>query len=194
MGKLIETDGYDAASRKLKRYIDEGTTTVKVAASGVNVNGTAKKGNIVLGMAAKSQVDTAISSGTASANLPTSAAVAAFLESKGYQTTDNKVLNTKNNSAKAYLTGTTTASTNTGSQIFDTGVYLTTNPGELAAATFKGNLAGNVTGNAATASSAAQLTNARKINNTVFNGTADITTVKWGVSRTLCFSGASTGS
>lgn len=152
MGKLIDTGGYEAASQKLKKYIDEGITTVKVATSGVNVNGTAKKGNIILGMAAKSQVDTAISSGSASTNLPTSAAVAAFLESKGYQTTDNKVLNTKNTSAKAYLTGTTAASTNTGSQIFDTGVYLTTNPGELAATTFKGNLVGNVTGNAATAS------------------------------------------
>ena len=32
---------------------------------------------------------------------------------------------------KAYITGTTSASTNTGTQVFDTGVYLTTTAGQL---------------------------------------------------------------
>lgn len=45
--------------------------------------------------------------------------------------TDNKVLNTLNNTAKAYLTGTTSGSTNTGTQIFDNGVYLDTTAGRL---------------------------------------------------------------
>lgn len=43
--------------------------------------------------------------------------------------TDTKVTNTKNNTAKAYVTGTTSASTNTGTQVFDDGVYLTNEPG-----------------------------------------------------------------
>lgn len=61
--------------------------------------------------------------------------------------TDTKVTNTLNATAKAYITGTTSATTNTGTQIFDTGVYLDTTPGKLVAATFVGNLTGNVTGN-----------------------------------------------
>lgn len=126
---------------------DEDVTTIKVATSGVNVNGTAKTGNVVFGMAAAKQVDASIASGSTSANLPTSAAVAQFVEGKGYQTTDNKVYNALNKKIKAYITGTTSASSNTGSQVFDSGVYLTENEGELAATTFKGNLVGDVTGN-----------------------------------------------
>ena len=45
--------------------------------------------------------------------------------------TDTKVTNTLNTEAKAYVTGTTSASTNTGTQIFDTGVYLGTGTGQL---------------------------------------------------------------
>ena len=45
--------------------------------------------------------------------------------------TDTKVTNTLNNTTKAYITGTTSAKTNTGTQIFDSGVYLTTTAGQL---------------------------------------------------------------
>ena len=45
--------------------------------------------------------------------------------------TNTKVTNTLNKNAKAYVTGTTSASTNTGTQIFDTGVYLGTGTGQL---------------------------------------------------------------
>ena len=45
--------------------------------------------------------------------------------------TDTKVTNTVDNTTKAYLTGTTNASTNTDTQVFDTGVYLTTTAGML---------------------------------------------------------------
>ena len=57
--------------------------------------------------------------------------------------TDTKVTNTLNTTAKAYITGTTSSSTNTGTQVFDTGVYLDTTAGMLTAATFKGTLSGN---------------------------------------------------
>lgn len=57
--------------------------------------------------------------------------------------TDNKVTNTLNVSEKAYITGTTSSSTNTGTQVFDTGVYLSDTPGELVATTFVGTLDGN---------------------------------------------------
>lgn len=59
--------------------------------------------------------------------------------------TDTKVTNTKNNTTKAYITGTTSSSTNTGEQIFDTGVYLSTTAGNLVATTFTGALNGNAT-------------------------------------------------
>ena len=45
--------------------------------------------------------------------------------------TDTKVTNTLNKNTKAYITGTTSASTNTGTQVFDTGVYLGTGTGQL---------------------------------------------------------------
>lgn len=68
--------------------------------------------------------------------------------------TDTKVTNTLNTTAKAYITGTTTATTNTGTQVFDTGVYLSTTAGELVATTFKGALDGNAkTATSATTSS-----------------------------------------
>ena len=72
--------------------------------------------------------------------------------------TNDKVTNTLNTAAKAYLTGTTTATTNTGAQVFDTGVYLTENPGELHADKF----VGAVSGNAETATSATKATNDAK--------------------------------
>lgn len=48
-----------------------------------------------------------------------------------YKDTDTKVTNTLATTTKAYVTGTTSASTNTGTQIFDTGVYLDTTAGRL---------------------------------------------------------------
>lgn len=57
--------------------------------------------------------------------------------------TDTKVTNTLATTTKAYVTGTTSASTNTGTQVFDTGVYLDTTAGMLTATTFKGTLSGN---------------------------------------------------
>ena len=45
--------------------------------------------------------------------------------------TDEKVKNTLATTTKAYITGTTSATTNTGTQVFDTGVYLDTTAGRL---------------------------------------------------------------
>ena len=66
--------------------------------------------------------------------------------------TDTKVTNTLDTTKKAYVTGTTSATTNTGTQVFDTGVYLDTTAGQLTATTFKGALSGN----ASTATKATQ--------------------------------------
>lgn len=73
--------------------------------------------------------------------------------------TDTKVTNTLETTTKAYVTGTTSASTNTGTQVFDTGVYLDTTAGQLVAKTFVGALSGKAT-SAATADSATSATKA----------------------------------
>lgn len=101
--------------------------------------------------------------------------------------TDTKVTNTLATTTKAYITGTTSATTNTGTQVFDTGVYLDTTAGMLTATTFKGALSGKATSagtadSATSATKAAQLTTARNIaisggitgTATSFNGTQNI--------------------
>ena len=76
--------------------------------------------------------------------------------------TDEKVKNTPNSAAKGYITATTTSTTNTGTQIFDTGVYLGTSAGYLHAKTFVGSLSGN-------ASTATNATTATKLSTTGHN-------------------------
>ena len=65
-----------------------------------------------------------------------------FLKGDGSwsQVTDTKVTNTLNTTALAYITGTTSSSTNTGEQVFDSNVYLTTTAGTLHATNFEGKL------------------------------------------------------
>ena len=53
--------------------------------------------------------------------------------------TDTKVTNTLDTTTKYYVTGTTTATTNTGTQSFDSGIYATTTAGQLNATTYKVN-------------------------------------------------------
>lgn len=53
--------------------------------------------------------------------------------------TDENVKNTPANTTKAYLTGTTSATENTGGQVFDDGVYVTTEQGQLNATSYKVN-------------------------------------------------------
>jgi hypothetical protein len=54
-------------------------------------------------------------------------------------TEDTKVTNTLATTTKYYVTGTTSASTNTGTQSFDSGIYATTTAGQLNATTYKVN-------------------------------------------------------
>ncbi|MCD7811972.1 MAG: hypothetical protein LUG91_09045 [Ruminococcus sp.] len=91
---------------------------------------------------------------------PAAGAQEKFLRGDGtWQTpidTDTKVTNTLEKTTKAYVTGTTSSTTNTGTQVFDTGVYLDAEAGMLTAETFKGALVGN----ADTATSATTATTA----------------------------------
>lgn len=56
--------------------------------------------------------------------------------------TNTKVTNTKSNTTQFYITGTSSSSTNTGTQYFDTKVYVSATEGELVAAKFTGTLDG----------------------------------------------------
>ena len=57
--------------------------------------------------------------------------------------TDTKVTSTASNTTKAYLVGSTSASTNTDTLIKDANVYLDATAGKLVATTFSGSLSGN---------------------------------------------------
>lgn len=133
---------------------NETVTTVKYSTTTQNLTTSAQSGAITVGEAATKQIDSSIEAASTSTKLPTSQAVAAFVEKKGYTTTDQKVKNTLNATTKAYVTGTTSATTSIGEQVFDTGVYLDTTAGKLVATTFAGSLQGNAT----SASSAATCT------------------------------------
>jgi hypothetical protein len=74
------------SSQKWKIYLSE-------------INGTTFNG---LGQAAEKNVDTSISNSSTSTNLPTSAAVAAFVEGKGYVTTDNNTTYTFTNGVNGF--------------------------------------------------------------------------------------------
>ena len=109
-----------------------------------NSNGTPTNTTYTLNAAGAKGVDTSISAASTSTNLPTSQAVAAFVEGKGYITSyvDNKVQTSQANTTKIYLAGTQTTGTSTGTLNFDSNVYLTTTAGVLHATTFEGNLSG----------------------------------------------------
>ena len=98
--------------------------------------------------------------------------------------TDTKVTNTLATTTKAYITGTTSTTTNTGTQVFDTGVYLDTTAGHLTATQFNGALNGNAssattaaacTGNAATATTASSADKTKASLTLQFNGTTSKT-------------------
>lgn len=165
---------------------DEAITTIKYSTTTQNLTTSAQTGAITVGEAATKQVDTSISAASTSTKLPTSAAVASFVEGKGYVTTDNKVTNTLNTTTKAYVTGTTSATTNTGGQVFDTGVYLDTTAGTLhatkmTATTFEGGLTGKATsaGAADTAGKLASSVNVKATgkasgSTTTFDGSSEL--------------------
>lgn len=52
---------------------------------------------------------------------------------------DTNVTNTVNTTTKYYITGTSSATTSTGTQLFDTGIYSTTTAGQLNATSYKVN-------------------------------------------------------
>lgn len=155
---------------------DETVTTIKYSTSTQSLTTSAQSGAITVGEAATKQVDTSISASSSSTKLPTSKAVADFVEGKGYKTTDENVKSTPSSSQnKVYITGTTSSSESTGTQVFDTDIYLDTTNGTVHATKFEGALTG-------TASKANELATSRNISikggataaAVSFNGSANV--------------------
>lgn len=66
--------------------------------------------------------------------------------------TDNKVQNTLGTTSQFYVAGQTSSTTSTSTQVFDTGVYVTTTAGQLNATTYKVNEAVTLSYNSTTKS------------------------------------------
>ena len=79
-----------------------GTTVTKSANNEITIS----TGTIPTGGAASKNVDTSISAASTSTNLPTSQAVAAFVEGKGYKTTDNNTATAADNILDGSNSGT----------------------------------------------------------------------------------------
>ena len=139
---------------------DEDVTAIRYSTTEQSLTTSYQTGNITVGEAATKQVDTTIDAASQSEKLPTSKAVAAFVEGKGYVTTDEKVKATPNASAKAYIIGTTSAEESTGTAIFNPNVFVG-DDGSFNAPKFVGAVEGDVTGNA---DSATKLQTARDVN------------------------------
>lgn len=72
----------------LESATDTKTTVSYVTTGTPTISTTGKTGTVTFGSAAAKLVDTSIGAASTSTNLPTSAAVASFVEGKGYKTTD----------------------------------------------------------------------------------------------------------
>lgn len=128
---------------------DENVTTIKYSTSTQNITTTAQSGDLTVGEAATKQVDTSISAGSTSTKLPTSQAVASFVEGKGYKTTDENVKQTSSTTNAAYpLLASENASPTSGNAakaIYNTGITVNPSTKTITATTFNGALSGSAT-------------------------------------------------
>ena len=122
---------------------DEDVTTVAISTTNVTVSTSAQTGNVTFGAAAAKQVDTSIAAADTSTNLPTSAAVAAFVEGKGYTTTDEMVKSTATSNEQIYLVGSTASTQETAGVKKNTAVYISTSNQLVSTSGFVGDLTGN---------------------------------------------------
>lgn len=128
---------------------DERETLLKyvTSASSVTLSTTASAGTIALGNAAAKIVDTSISAGSTSTNLPTSKAVNDFVTSQGYSKTDTKVIQTSSTASGNYpiLASASTSPTSgaAAQAVYNTGVTFNPNQKSITATEFIGNLNAN---------------------------------------------------
>lgn len=128
---------------------DERETLLKyvTSASSVTLSTTASTGTIALGNAATKIVDTSISAGSTSTNLPTSKAVNDFVTGQGYSKTDTKVIQTSSTASGNYpILASASTSPTSGSAaqaIYNTGVTFNPNTKVIIAEEFSGKVNAN---------------------------------------------------
>lgn len=121
---LVPTD----TANVYDRYVWEGNAWVNLGVSSLNLTNYSTKAQTVNSFSVSGTTVTyTMADGTTSSS---------------FTTQDENVRNTLATTTKAYITGTTSATTSTSGQVFDSGVYLSTTAGELVATTFKGSLDG----------------------------------------------------
>lgn len=123
---------------------DEATTALKYSTTTTDLTTTAKTGTITLAEGAVKQVDSSISAASTSTNLPTSQAVASFVEGKGYKTTDENVKQTSSTTSGNYpilaSASTSPTSGNAAKTIYNTGITFNPSTKAVTATEFIGNL------------------------------------------------------
>lgn len=161
---------------------DESVTTIKYSTTTQNLTTSAQTGDLIVGEAATKQVDTSISAASTSTKLPTSAAVATFVEGKGYVTADEKVKQTVSTANTAYpLLASASASPTSGNAA--EAIYaaaITVNPSTSTIT------ATNFAGNASTATSATSATSAGKL-----SATKNFSITGKGTAAAVAFDGSS---
>ena len=126
---------------------DEATTSIKYSTTTQNLTTSAQTGAITVGEAATKQVDTSISAASTSTKLPTSQAVASFVEGKGYKTTDENVKQTSSTTNASYPILASAASSPTSGNaqkaIYNTGITFNPSTKVVTATEFAGSLNAN---------------------------------------------------
>ena len=126
---------------------DEATTALKYSTTTTDLTTTAKTGTITLAEGAVKQVDTSITNGSTSTNLPTSKAVNDFVNGLGFVKTDENVKQTSSTSDGAYplLASASTSPTSGNAQkaIYNTGVSINPKNKTVTATEFIGSLNAN---------------------------------------------------
>ena len=138
-------------------YVPSGNETetfLKYSTTTTDLTTTAKSGTITLAEGAVKQVDSSISANSNSTNLPTSKAVATFVEGKGYKTTDENVKQTASSTNAAYpLLASENASPTSGNAqktIYNTGITVNPSTKTITATNFAGKASSASTADSAT--------------------------------------------
>ena len=166
---------------------NETDTFLRYSDTTADLTTTARSGTITLGEASIKQIDESITAKSNSMNLPTSAAVASFVEGKGYKTTDEHVKQTSSTANGAYpllaSESTSPTSGDAAKAIYNSGITINPSTKTITAVNFAGKASSAGTADSATtAGSAAKLTSSVNLSITgkgsaaavAFDGSSDV--------------------
>lgn len=154
---------------------------------GIAIN-CAKDGTITYSVSNAANFRSAIGAGTSSLELGTTSSTAMAGNTVVTHVSIGANVTTNANYPVVFATSTTDTIAAVTEALKKSGAKFYFNPstGQLTATKFSGNLTGNVTGDlTGNADTATELATARSINGTNFDGSANITTTKWGTARNI---------